>query len=590
MTIEEMDITTLWAEMAVEELVRSGVTMFIITPGSRSTPLALAVARNTRAEIITHFDERGAGFVAVGYARGSHKPAALICTSGTAMANYLPAVVEASMDHLPLIVLSADRPPELQETGANQTIQQSGIFGSFVRWEQTMPCPTESIAPGFVLTTIDQAVYRAIGQNAGPVHLNFQFREPLAPDANKPAAREYRSGLARWMSNGRAYTTYAGSSAMISEADVADIAPEIASAQSGLLVVGRLKQTADQDRSVAELARQLGWPVVADIGSGLRLGQTVDNHIAYFDLALLGKATEMHCDCIVHLGGPLVSKRVAEFIASQKTEYIVVNNHPDRQDIGHSVTRRIVADIGAFASSLASHLGVIKGGHGKSMAARDMAITQLLEGEIDNGAFCELTVPRVVTREIGADSAIFLASSLTVRDFDMYAPCDGPRVPVGCNRGASGIDGTVASAVGFARGLNRPTTLVIGDTALLHDLNSLSLLRADDVPPITIVVVNNGGGAIFSMLPVADSPSAIARGGTLEQLFLQQHSFDFRSAAEMFGLVYLQPSDTAGFRKAYKDAIASGKPRLIELRFDWRESRRVRLDLRDKVRAILDKG
>jgi 2-succinyl-5-enolpyruvyl-6-hydroxy-3-cyclohexene-1-carboxylate synthase len=580
---EEMDITTLWAELTIEELVRSGVTTFIISPGSRSTPLALAVARNKRVTIITHFDERGAGFVGVGYARATYQPAALICTSGTAVANYLPSVVEASMDHLPMIVLSADRPPELQDTGANQTIKQSGIFGSFVRWEETLPCPTESIPAEFILTTIDQAVFRATHVNPGPVHLNCQFREPLLPDPRKAVDDNYTSSIRRWRSHTEPHTVYSTDSPHTSGDEFDRITKPISAAKSGLLVVGRLKQTEDEISTIVTLSERLGWPVVTDIGSGLRLGQGISNHFPYFDLTLVCDAGKHQFDCILHLGGPLVSKRVNEFIASQKSEYVVVNEYPERQDVGHCATRRIVAPVGAFASILSSRLIGTRAKSGRSIEDRNTAVKDILNRQIDSGTFSELPVPRIVGRAISREHALFLASSLTVRDFDMYAPTDGPRVPVGCNRGASGIDGTVASAVGFAHGLNKPTTLVIGDTALLHDLNSLALLRDEKTPPLTIVVVNNGGGAIFSMLPVSESVDA----GTFEKLFLQRHTLDFRAAAKMFGLTYANPTDASRFREAYGIATAGGKPSLIELRFDWRESRRVRLELREKIITAL---
>lgn len=591
MKLEEMDITTLWAELAIAELVRSGVTTYIISPGSRSTPLALAVARNERAEIITHFDERGAGFVAVGYARGAHKPAALICTSGTAVANYLPAVVEASMDHLPMIVLSADRPPELHDTGANQTINQRGIFGSFVRWEQTIPCPTESIRPDFVLTTIDQAVFRSTGSNAGPVHLNFQFREPLIPDVTKTAMAEYVAGLAPWRGQEQPLTTYSHSAATTSEAEISDIAKLVSNARLGLMVVGRLKQTVDEQRNMVALSERLGWPVVTDIGSGLRLGHGVAGHLPHFDLTLLGGIADLRYDCILHLGGPLVSKRITEFIGAQTGPYMVVHDSPERQDCGNPVTVRVVANVSMFAKTLRSILaGQRHETKATPAALRNREVDRILRDVLDSAPLTEPLIPRVITRQIDKTHALFLASSLTVRDFDMYAPCDGAQVPVGCNRGASGIDGTVASAVGFARGLNKPTTLVIGDTALLHDLNSVALLKDTHTPPVTIVVINNGGGAIFSLLPVAELGTDAASDGTFEKIFLQEHTFVFKAAAEMFGLQYANPRETTEFRGAYEQFINSGKPGLIELQFDWRESRRARLDLRDKIKTVLSRG
>ncbi len=589
MKYKEMDITTLWAELAIEELVRSGVRHFIISPGSRSTPLALAAGRNSNAEIITHFDERGAGFVAVGYARATGIPAALICTSGTAVANYLPSVVEASMDHLPFIALSADRPSELQGTGANQTIPQENIFGGFVRWQNSFPCPTEDVPPADVLIAIDQAVSCATGLSAGPVHLNFHFREPLVPDPAKSVAGEYLKLIDKWISSEEAFTTHSAKQTELSESEIAELAAMIARAKSGLIVVGRLRQRRNELHAIAELSRKLDWPVVKDIGSGLRLGCDLSNHLNYFDQLLLDKSSTPTIDFILHLGGPLVSKRVTEFLATHKGEYIVVSDTAGRYDPGQVVTRRIQADLAQFAKSVSAQMESGRTSEQTKLKKSNQTISAVLEDEIDRGTFFEPAVARFIARNIPTDHALFLASSLPVRDFDMYAPPDGASVLVGCNRGASGIDGTVASAVGFARGLNKPVTLVIGDTALLHDLNSLALVNSPGTPPITIVCVNNGGGAIFSMLPIAERPEIVDEK-TLESLFVQQHSLTFEPVAHMFGLPYFAPADSKSFSQAYRDAIGQRASRLIEVSFDWRKSRSARLSLREKIILALQKG
>src|SRR5690606_37386344 len=192
----------LWADLLVEELVRCGVGLFCLAPGSRSTPLVQAVAANPEARPLMHFDERGTAFAALGYARATGRPAAWVTTSGTAVANGLPAVVEASVDGVPLVLLTADRPPELRDTGANQTIPQPALFGEFVRWRFDLPAPAAEIDPAFVLTTADQAVHRAVGRPRGPVHLNCMFREPLAAEAMDDVR------LAGWRVSGEPYTRY----------------------------------------------------------------------------------------------------------------------------------------------------------------------------------------------------------------------------------------------------------------------------------------------------------------------------------------------------------------------------------------------
>ncbi len=602
-----LDITTLWGNLVIEELIRCGVKTFVVSPGSRSTPLVLALGGNANAKIVTHLDERGAAFFALGHSRATHRPTALICTSGTAVANYLPAVIEASMDDVPLVVLSADRPPELHETGANQTIEQANLFGEYCRWRFTIPCPDEMIPPEFVLTTIDQAVYRAMRTPAGPVHLNFQFREPFIPRLDAPVASGYLLSVQSWANTDRPFTRYTAPEFDIARDEIVRIADTISRAERGLLVLGRLKQTDAELAAIADLVQKLGWPVVTDIGSGFRLGgrwsdDLTSPHLPFFDLTLLNPKSGCDPKCVLHLGGPLVSRRVTEFLqALSKGEYILVNNHPLRQDPGHRVTRRLECDIVSFARALTLKLtSPARNSNHTSLINANRAVAETLATNLlMPNALCEPLVPGIIASELPSGHALFLASSMPIRDFDMFAPTGGTPAKVGCNRGASGIDGTVASAAGFARGLGRPVTLVIGDLALLHDLNSLLLLGNQAAPAVTIVVINNGGGAIFSLLPVAslskDVTSAIFNDKPesyeqeiVEKLFLTTHAYRFESAAKMFGLQYYHPATADEFRRTYREAVRGNRSTLIELTFDWRSTRKIRRDLQDKIVAGLN--
>ena len=597
------DIATIWARLVIEELDRCGVRTFVVSPGSRSTPLVLALAAKSGAEAITHFDERGAGFFALGYARATGKPAALICTSGTAVANYLPAVIEASVDGIPMIVLSADRPPEQHQTGANQTIEQANLFGEYCRWRFTIPCPDEKVAPEFVLTTIDQAVYRATRIHPGPVHLNLEYREPLVPRLESNAPESYVGSIARWSKSEKPFTSYDKPISSVPQAEMERLAGQLSQVQNGLLVIGRLAQLGNERDAISALAKTLGWPVVADIGSGYRLGsQKIDGLqlLPHADLALLAGAND-DFECVLHLGGGLVSRRVAEFIGGQKNcDHILVTNHPLRQDPIHRVTRRIECDPAGFAEGLNRTLkpGGKRVGDSALLNAHG-AVAQMLSEILDKSSdFTEPMAARIVASEIPAGHGLFVANSLPIRDFDMYAPVGSGSVRLGCNRGASGIDGTVGSACGFARGLGHPVTLVIGDLALLHDLNSLALTSGPQQPPVTIVVINNGGGAIFSLLPVAQIESKATNGlfgkdadkferDVIEPLFVASHKHRFGQAASMFGLGYDNPTTAEAFRQAYRSAASGGKSRIIELNFDWRRSRAVRREIQKQIAARL---
>ncbi|MGA1865063.1 MAG: 2-succinyl-5-enolpyruvyl-6-hydroxy-3-cyclohexene-1-carboxylic-acid synthase, partial [bacterium] len=264
------NLNILWSSLIVEELVRNKVTCFCISPGSRSASLTVSAARNVKAKPTVFYDERGAAFYALGYAKATGNPAALICTSGTAVANYYPAIIEASMDRIPLIVLTADRPPELLETGANQAIRQPDIYGEYVRWQFNLPCPDDEIPPSMVLTTIDQLVYKARRSPAGPVHLNCMFREPLAP-VSKKINPGYQKKILSWQGSDTPFTTLSKPALTPDKETINRMVEIISSARRGLLVAGRLN-TKEEIEAVKRLSVRLKWPVYPDIASGLRIG------------------------------------------------------------------------------------------------------------------------------------------------------------------------------------------------------------------------------------------------------------------------------------------------------------------------------
>src|SRR5215210_6586165 len=257
----------LWAYLIVEELLRCGVDFFCVAPGSRSTPLVAALAANEKARTLVHFDERGTAFAALGYARATGRPAAWITTSGTAVANGLPAVVEASTDGVPMILLTADRPPELRQTGANQTIDQPDIFGDYVRWRFDLPAPDPGIDPAMVLTTVDQAAYRASRAPQGPVHLNLMFREPFLLEGDEDAL----SGPSSWERSDEPYTRYAATKPAVDGMEIHKLWETLRPVRRGLVVAGRLASR-KQGEAVLRLAEVLGWPLLPDIGSQVRLG------------------------------------------------------------------------------------------------------------------------------------------------------------------------------------------------------------------------------------------------------------------------------------------------------------------------------
>lgn len=558
------DINCLWASLIVEELIRNGIDYFCVAPGSRSSPLAAAVALNPRARSFVHFDERGLAFHALGYGSAARRACAVITTSGTAAANLFPAVIEASKKKVPLIVLTADRPPELRAAGANQTIDQVKIFGDYVRWQFDMPCPTADIPPGFVLTTIDQAVFRANGELKGPVHINCMYREPLFDGRDRPIP--VPADLKDWQNARTPYTSYfrSGDTYLYSKEKryvSPEIAKKICGIKRGIIVVGKLAGAREQ-KSVLVLAEKLNWPVFPDVTSGLRLGNSHKNVIHYFDQILLGRDSSRLVPAgVLHLGGRMTSKRWYDYIERiHPAEYIMVLNHPLRNDPLHGVTLRVQSRVDDFCNALAQKVT-------KGKVNPFLSSLQKLNGRIDGiveeyfgraAQLSEAAAARLITQHIPSNDGLFLASSLPIRHVDMYADPRGSAAVVGSNRGASGIDGTLSSACGFAAGLQKRVTLLIGDLALLHDLNSLAMLK-QSLHSVVAVVLNNDGGGIFHFLPIAQFKNGF------EKFFGTPHGLNFAAAAQMFDLNYVNPASAEDFIQAYKIAAQSRTSTIIEV-------------------------
>ena len=581
--MKNSNLNQFWSSLIIEELIRNGVDYFCLAPGSRSAPLACAVAENPKARSFVHFDERGLGFHALGYTSATRKPCAVITTSGTAAANLFPAIIEASKKKLPLIILTADRPSELRATGANQTIDQIKIFGDYVRWQFDMPCPTTDIPASFVLTTVDQAVFRANGELKGPVHINCMYREPLVENGGGSVPAE----LNRWRNARTPYTSYVAAQKKLDADTINAIARKIRGIKQGIIVVGKLAGAREQ-QGVLDLAEKLNWPVFPDVTSGLRLGCTHKNVIHYFDqISVTGtnfqKKLVPVTDFVLHLGGRMTSRRWYDYVEAVKPKcYIMVLNHPLRNDPLHAVTLRVQARVDDFCNALAKKITKGKGNPGlSSLQKLNEKVDRVIEEYLGKEArLSEAAVARLISRHIPAGDGLFLGNSLPIRHVDMYADPHGNPVTVSANRGASGIDGIAASACGFAVGLQKRVTLLIGDLALLHDLNSLAMLKT--VPqPLVIVALNNDGGGIFNFLPVAQFKNGF------EKFFSTPHGLNFASAADMFDLNYANPARAEDLVQAYKIAVQSRTSTIIEVTSDRKQNVAVVKGLQDRIRKAI---
>ncbi len=592
---DSANLNYLWANLIIEELVRCGVTCFCIAPGSRSAPLTVAAAQHSKTETVIHFDERGLGFYALGRVSATKQPVALICSSGTAAANFLPAIIETSKKKLPLIVLTADRPPELRHTGALQTIDQVKLYGNYTRWFTDLPAPDMHIKPEVLLTTVDQAVFLAKHPMGGPVHLNCMFREPLAPEgidevtAPHFTAQSYLHSVAHWQKSTQPYTQYTTGDTHSQFSSTSPVVEILTHSQRGIILVGKLGSTADQE-AVVQLAEKLNWPIFPDIVSGLRMGGNGSAYlIHYYDQVLLSEKlpARFPVDTVLHLGGRITSKRLYQFIEKQDpAHYIAVLSHALRNDPLHRVTMRVKATVQDFCCAMMQAVcakPVDNWLHFLQQASARVGdmVDKFLEPITTVN---EIAVARLLSKWMPDGHGLFLSNSMPVREMDMYGLPAGHAVAIGGNRGASGIDGIIATACGFTAAGNRDTTLLIGDLAFLHDLNSLALVKSLK-KRLIIVVINNDGGGIFSFLPIAQSASVKA---LFEPCFGTPHGLQFTAAATMFGLNHVAPQTMAQLAEVYQKALVQEGSTIIEVKTERQKNHEFHRDLQEIITKTVD--
>ncbi|QDZ21991.1 menaquinone biosynthesis protein [Chloropicon primus] len=599
------------AFLVVEELCRLGVKYFCIAPGSRSTPLVLAAANHPRAEVITCIDERSLGFFALGIGKGKGVPAAVITTSGTAVANLLPAVVEASESNVPLLVLTADRPAELQGTGANQTIDQMHIYGKFPRWFRNFPAPTPELALSDVLLTNLSTAYRYATHNLpGPVHLNFQYREPLAPIVEEWDRGVLDGKIRAWADGGLPYTTnmIVGESGRTNFAPWEDFMDTVSKCKKGLIIVGT-STNASENLALIETAQRLGWPLVPDISSGLKLGSgKMDSKatvIYNLDHILLDAeaSTYLQPECIIQVGREPVSKRISNFISKScqdgNSKLVILGNDLRQRDPSHIASYQLMLDPVALNDMVRSwsfeHPEFDPSGckiYCKYILELDHIVSNSVNSCFERAdTMSEPLIARVVSEIIPRSNALFLGNSMPIRDMEMSsanrnAEFDGGLVALGSNRGSSGIDGVTSSAAGFAESLGSPVTLLIGDVSFVHDSNGLNLLSGPSSSkraPLTIIVVNNRGGRIFEMLPVAQQIDS----SVLDSCFITDPEADVSSLCRAYRIPHQLVSSKEDMIEALRKSWRSKVHNVIEISVDPQASTEFRNFVKERVKEDL---
>ena len=533
------DVSLACVSLLVEELVRGGMRHACVSPGSRSTPIALALARHPDVEVHVHLDERASAFFALGIAKATGMPVAVACTSGTAAANFLPAVVEASQARAPLVVLTADRPSRLRGTGANQTIDQVELYGKYVRLFVDAPLPHEDDAVAWTRIGLD-ALDAAMGQQRGPVHLNLPFDEPLTPEGGQPRAVGVGS-IART-------TRVEG----MRRADL-DRAAQLLASERGVVLIGSIPRA---PRQVVELGRRLGWPVIAEPTSGVRVPGVFNAGQAL--LSSDGFMREMHPDLVLQVGATPTT-RAAQRLALETEHLIVVDeHHPDPDPERRSW--RLVMDADIVAETLLDRLAARPTNRwvGRWLGA-DRAARRTIDELYDSwDEPFEGRVARDLADAVPNGGTLVAGSSMPIRDLDYsMAPREGLRVLA--NRGASGIDGFVSTVLGVAA-TGAPTYALCGDLTLLHDAGSL-LWSARRGLNAVFVVPNNDGGAVFSFLP----QRALEE---FESLFATPHGLDLGELCAAAGAGHTRIEHAGELIPAVERAAAVGGVQVIEVPSD----------------------
>lgn len=557
-------LLTEWARLFIGSLRRAGLQQVVLSPGSRSTPFAWAVLREPGLACRTVIDERSAAFFALGHARVTGQPAMLLCTSGTAAANYFPALVEAAESNLPVLVMTTDRPLEHQRAAAPQTIDQVKLYGGYARAYFELGSPDPDLRMLRALPRLaTQAMLEARSPVPGPVHINARARKPLEPRAADTAAElELHAVVDRLLESVPRSVTPALQAP--DAADLEDVVGSCRRASRGLILCGPCPAPfAAAPESIRELASATGFPVAAEAASQFRFadpGDAVRLDSVTELLEVPGFVERWPPDVIIQLGRPPTATGWhAALQAWRDTEHHVLTpfGWPDPWGTARTLVRGpLDATVRVLASTLAGDpVGAVPGDRTRwreALRSIDARARALTDAAVASG-FSEGAAIRTVVDRLPAGGVLALGNSLPIREVDTFVPGRSKRLTVCFQRGANGIDGPVSGAAGAAAASAVPTTLLVGDVSLAHDIGGLAQVR--DLPtPLTVVVLNNGGGRIFERLPITETLES-------EEDFdpwLTPPGVDFSAAAAAFGIPFRRARDPASLTAALAALESTG--------------------------------
>ena len=574
-TLDFRNVNSLWGSVLVETLVRCGVRQAVISPGSRSTPLTIAFARHAEIEAIPVLDERSAAFFALGLAKQAMRPVALLCTSGTAAANYFPAVIEAQESGVPLLVITADRPPEMRACASGQTIDQQKLYGDHVNFYHELAVPElSSELLRYLRQTIQQAHTRTLRPCAGPVHLNAPFRDPLPPLDD--------GGVTAKFAAGQEWAIFFAHVEPSADEIISTVVPPVSTDVHGVIVAGPAQPAdpAAYAEIVGEISRRLGWPVLADGLSPLRnFASRVPGLVTTYAAILRNAATaeRLKPERVLCLDSWPTSKVLRSWLDTSAAPTLLVTERADNRDALHGRTRSLRISLATFAEQLP--VATDQNGYECMWAAVERRVRAALDTRLATTTeLFEMKAAWLLAQHLPAGTPVSIANSMPVRDVEFaWPPSDRGLRPI-FNRGANGIDGTLSSALGAAHGA-APAVLLTGDLALLHDTNGF-LLRPKFRGSLTIVLINNRGGGIFEHLPVAqfDPP--------FEEFFATPQEADFAKLSASYGVEHAFVRDWEQFTALISNLPVNGI-RVLEIYTDRKRDTTARKELFSAMAAAV---
>lgn len=552
---------TFASSLLIHGLSRLGARGFFVSPGYRDAPLIAALQARPDLYVKSCPDERAGAYEALGFAKATRRPAVLVCTSGTAGANYLPAIIEAKTDQIPLLVITADRPFEMVFAGAQQVTDQRQLFGTFVKQSLDFPAPGPTMDLAAWLSYARMLVEISSEGRQGPVHLNLPFRLPLDPVETSDRPTDSVLAEAQKLLQRLAVQPPITVESRLTPTVARDWVDDLRSAERGLIILGRI-QGREEQRAAASLAASLGWPCYADITSGVK--GRLDNELMDPTHPLLSQALEAYQpDVCLYLGRRPVTGFFDTYLQKvQPRAYWIFSPESTVQDPSHLPQRRqITVDITSLTKLWSGGPFVPTPAHDALWQVSEQVRTTLAKPLYQG--FCFADVAQEIAAAIPTrDHGLFLGNSTAIRAFDSWCDLQGKRLPlVEANRGVNGIEGLVSTSLGLAAGSEHGWTVVLGDVSALHDLNSI-LALPQAAAPIILVVVNNRGGRIFEFLPIQ------AHGWVKDPLITTPHDFRFQGLAEMAGLSYELCTNRLSFRDLYHKALQSRTSCLIECEQD----------------------